>query len=160
MALHDILHVVPIVCACPAAWGIGNLHQTAAVEEDSCPSAVGSLSPGAVELVEEEAFDATIFLTPPPFSQRTAVPWEPALSSVLDDPGHSASPTAGVPVPHVPPSPQGQAIVTPALYQSSTSESPEFHASPTAGRVLPTIVFSPTYPPPPFIVQPQGGALA
>ena len=35
IALHDILLVVPIVCACPAAWGIGNLHQTAAVEEDS-----------------------------------------------------------------------------------------------------------------------------
>ena len=29
-ALHDILLIVPIVCACPAAWGIGNLHQTAA----------------------------------------------------------------------------------------------------------------------------------
>ena len=26
IALHDILLVVPIVCACPAAWGIGNLH--------------------------------------------------------------------------------------------------------------------------------------
>ena len=57
VALHDILLVVPIVCACPAAWGVGNLHQTAAVEEEPCPSAVGSMSPGAVELVEEEAFD-------------------------------------------------------------------------------------------------------
>ena len=57
IALHVILLVVPIVCACPAAWGIGNLHQTAAVEEEPCPSAVGSMSPGAVELVEEEAFD-------------------------------------------------------------------------------------------------------
>ena len=57
IALHDILLVVPIVCACPAAWGIGNLHQTAAVEEEPCPSAVGSMSPGAVDLVEEEAFD-------------------------------------------------------------------------------------------------------
>ena len=57
IALHDILLVVPIVCACPAAWGIGNLHQTAAVEEEPCPSAVGSMRPGAVELVEEEAFD-------------------------------------------------------------------------------------------------------
>ena len=33
------------------------LHQTSAVEEQSCPSAVGSKSLGAVELVEEEAFD-------------------------------------------------------------------------------------------------------
>ena len=57
IALHDILFVVPIVCACPAAWGVGNLHQTAAVEEEPCPSAVGSMSPGAVDLVEEEAFD-------------------------------------------------------------------------------------------------------
>ena len=39
------------------AWGVGNLHQTAAVEEEPCPSAVGSMSPGAVDLVEEEAFD-------------------------------------------------------------------------------------------------------
>ena len=57
IALHDVLLVVPIVCACPAAWGIGNLHQTAAVEEEPCPSAVGNMSPGAVDLVEEEAFD-------------------------------------------------------------------------------------------------------
>ena len=57
IALHDIFLVVPIVRACPAAWGIGNLHQTAAVEEEPCPSAVGSMSPGAVKLVEEEAFD-------------------------------------------------------------------------------------------------------
>ena len=51
-------------------------------------------------------------------------------------------------------------MVTPALYPPRTSESPEFYASPTAGRIEPNIVFSPTYPPPPFIVQPQGGALA
>ena len=57
IALHDIFIVVPIVCAYPTAWGIGNLHQTAAVEEEPCPSAVGSMSPGAVELVEEETFD-------------------------------------------------------------------------------------------------------
>ena len=57
VALHDIFLEVPVVCACPAAWGIGDLHQTAAVEEESCPSAVGSMSPGAVDLVEEEAFD-------------------------------------------------------------------------------------------------------
>ena len=57
IALHDILLVVPIVCVCPTAWGIGNLHQTVAVEEEPCPSAVGSMSPGAVKLVEEEAFD-------------------------------------------------------------------------------------------------------
>ena len=60
--LHVILLVVPIVFACPAAWGIGNLHQTAAVEEEPCPSAVGSMSPGAVDLVEEEAFFWIIFL--------------------------------------------------------------------------------------------------
>ena len=57
IAHHDILLVVPIVCACPTAWGIGNLHQTAAVEKEPCPSAVGSMSSGAVELVKEEAFD-------------------------------------------------------------------------------------------------------
>ena len=57
IALHDILLVVPVVRACPAAWGIGDLHQAAAVEEKPCPSAVGSMSPGAVKLVEEEAFD-------------------------------------------------------------------------------------------------------
>ena len=56
IAPHDIFLVAAIVCACPTAWGIGKLHQTAAVEEESCPSAVGSMSPGAVELVEEEAF--------------------------------------------------------------------------------------------------------
>ena len=49
--------MVTVVRACPAAWGIGNLHQTAAVEEEPCPSAVGSMSPGAVDLVEEEALD-------------------------------------------------------------------------------------------------------
>ena len=32
IALHDTFLVVPIVCACPTAWGIGNLHQAAAVE--------------------------------------------------------------------------------------------------------------------------------
>ena len=57
IAPHDIFLVVLTVCACPAAWGIGDLHQTAAVEEEPCPSAVGSMSPGAVELVEEKAFD-------------------------------------------------------------------------------------------------------
>ena len=57
IALHDILLVVPLVCACPIAWGIGDLHQTAAVEEEPRTSAVSSMSPGAVELVEEEAFD-------------------------------------------------------------------------------------------------------
>ena len=57
IALHDVLLVVPIVCACPTAWGIGKLHRTAAVEEEPCPCAVGSISPGAAELVEEEAFD-------------------------------------------------------------------------------------------------------
>ena len=57
IALHDIFLVVLIVCTCPTTWGIGDLHQTAAVEEEPCPSAVGIMSPGAVELVEEEAFD-------------------------------------------------------------------------------------------------------
>ena len=57
IALHDIPFVVHIVCACPTAWGIGDLHQTAAVEEEPCPSAVGIMSPEAVELVEEEALD-------------------------------------------------------------------------------------------------------
>ena len=42
IALHVVFLVVPIVCACPTAWGIGNLNQTAAVEEEPCPSAVGS----------------------------------------------------------------------------------------------------------------------
>ena len=53
IALHVIFLVVPIVSACPAAWGIGNLHQTAVVEEESCPSAVGSMFPEAVELVDK-----------------------------------------------------------------------------------------------------------
>ena len=57
IALHGILLVVPVVCACPAAWGIGNLHQAAAVEEEPCPFSVGSMFLGAVEFVEEEAFD-------------------------------------------------------------------------------------------------------
>ena len=57
IALHNSFFMVTIVCACPTAWGIGDLHQAAAVEEEPCPSAVGSMSPGAVELVEEEAFD-------------------------------------------------------------------------------------------------------
>ena len=82
------------------------------------------------------------------------------MPSVADDRGPSASPTAGVPVPHVPPPLQGQATVTPAFYPTRTSESLGFHASPTAGRVLPNITFSPTRLPPSFIVQPRGGALA
>ena len=57
VALHDILLIVPIVCACPAAWGIGNVHQAAAVEEEPCPSAEGWMSPGAEDLVVEEASD-------------------------------------------------------------------------------------------------------
>ena len=57
IAPHDIFLVVPIVCTCPPAWGIGNLHQTAAVKEEPFPSAVGSMSPRAIELVEEEDFD-------------------------------------------------------------------------------------------------------
>ena len=57
IALHDILLVVPIFCVCPTVWGIENLHQTAAVEEEPCPSTVGSMSAGAVVLVEEGAFD-------------------------------------------------------------------------------------------------------
>ena len=34
----------------------GDLNLTAAVEEEPCPSVVGSMSPKAVELVEEDAF--------------------------------------------------------------------------------------------------------
>ena len=56
IALNDTFLVVPIVFACPTAWGIGNLHLTAAVEEEPCPSAVGSMSPGAVELVDRIFF--------------------------------------------------------------------------------------------------------
>ena len=52
-----IFFIVTTVCACSTTWGIGDLHQIPAVEEEPCPSAVGSMSPGAVELVEEEAFD-------------------------------------------------------------------------------------------------------
>ena len=63
IALHDILLVVPIVCACPAAWGIGNVHQTAAAKEEPFPSAVGSISPGAVDLVEEEAMIFSLVMT-------------------------------------------------------------------------------------------------
>ena len=65
IALHDIFLVVPIVCACPAASGIGDLHQTAAVEEEPCLSAVGSMSPGAVDLVEEEAFETALDVLSP-----------------------------------------------------------------------------------------------
>ena len=62
--------IVTIKSACPTVWGIGepapklrNLHQTSArrserrSEEEPCPSAVGSMSPRAVQLVEEEVFD-------------------------------------------------------------------------------------------------------
>ena len=49
IALHSVFLVVPIVCVCPAARGIGDLHQAAAVEEEPCPSAVSSMSPGAEE---------------------------------------------------------------------------------------------------------------
>ena len=48
IALHDIFFVVPMACACPVAWGVGDLNQTEAVEEEPCPSAVGIMSPGAV----------------------------------------------------------------------------------------------------------------
>ena len=58
IALHDIFLLVLIVCMCPAAWGIGDLHQTAAVEDEPCPSAVGSRSPGVVELVEDKYVQA------------------------------------------------------------------------------------------------------
>ena len=57
MALCDNFFTVAVVCACSTAWGIGDLHQAAAVEEGPCPSVVGSMSPGAVDLVEEKAFD-------------------------------------------------------------------------------------------------------
>ena len=54
---HDILLIVPIICACPTKSGIENLHRAAAVEKKPCPFAVGSISPRTVEFVEEEAFD-------------------------------------------------------------------------------------------------------
>ena len=57
IALHDIFFVVPIVCARPTAWGIGILHQSAAVEEKLCPSAVGSKFSAAIKLVEEGSFN-------------------------------------------------------------------------------------------------------
>ena len=85
IALHDILLVVPIVCACPTAWGIGDLHQTAAVEVEPCPSAVGSMSPGVVELVEEEAFDRFyIFLVPVLLSVMTGLYLGPWANVVID----------------------------------------------------------------------------
>ena len=62
IALHIIFLVVHIVCTCPTAWGIGDLHQTAAVEEEPCPSTLGSMSSGAVELVEAETFGRHKFL--------------------------------------------------------------------------------------------------
>ena len=64
VALHDIPLVVPIVCACPTAWGVGNMHQAAAVEEEPCPSAVGSISPGAVDLAES-IFSRVVGRQPP-----------------------------------------------------------------------------------------------
>jgi len=124
------------------------------------PAATRTRTVPGTHLGAPPPWHATTFPTPPPFPQRAAVPWDPALPSVVDDPGPPASPIAGVPVPHVPPPPQGQAAVTPAFDPPGTSESPGPHTSPTAGRVLPNIAFSPTRPPPPFIVQPHGGALA
>ena len=124
------------------------------------PAATRTRTVPGTHLGAPPPWHATTFPTPPPFPQRAAVPWDPALPSVVDDPGPPASPTAGVHVPHVPPPPHGQAAVTPAFDPPRTSESPGPHASPTAGRVLPNIAFSPTRLPPPFIVQPHGGALA
>ena len=42
---------------CTMARGIRDLHQTAAIEEELCRSAVDDMSPGAVDRVDEEAFD-------------------------------------------------------------------------------------------------------
>ena len=123
------------------------------------PAATRTRIVPGIHLGAPPPWHTTTFPAPPPFPQRTAVPWDPARPSAPDDPGHSASPTAGVSVPHVPPSLQRQTMVTPALYPPRTSESPGFHASPAAGRVLPNIVYSPTYSPSPFIVQPRDGAL-
>ena len=39
IALYDTFLIVPIVCTCPTAWGTGDLHQTAAVEEEPCSRA-------------------------------------------------------------------------------------------------------------------------
>ena len=59
---------------------------------------------------------AAPFPTPPPFPPNAAAAArDPALPGVFDDSAHPASPTAGVPMPHAPPPPQGQAAVTPAF---------------------------------------------
>ena len=65
IALHDIFLVIPF----PTAWAIRDLHQTAAVEEEPCPSVLGIMSPGAVELVEDGAFGRLRC----PFSVPTAI---------------------------------------------------------------------------------------
>ena len=68
---------------------------------------------------------ATTFPTPPPFPPNAEVVARgPVLPGVFDDPGPPASPTAGVPMPHAPPPPQGQAAVTTAFDPPRTPESP------------------------------------
>jgi len=104
---------------------------------------------------------ATTFPTPPPFPPNAeVVARDPALPGVFDDPGPPASPTAGVPMPHAPLPPQGQAAVSTAFDPPRTPESPGPHTSLAAWRVLPTTACSPSPFSPLFIAQPEGGALA
>ena len=44
ITLHNVFLVVTIVCAYSTTLGIGDLYQTTAVEEELCPSTVGSKS--------------------------------------------------------------------------------------------------------------------
>ena len=46
ISFHDIFLTIASICACPTMWGIEDLHQTAAVEEELCPSGVGCKTPG------------------------------------------------------------------------------------------------------------------
>ena len=85
---------------------------------------------------------ATTFPTPPPFPQRAAVPWDPALPSVVDDPGPPASPIAGVPVPHVPPPPHGQAAVTPAFDPPGAGRVPSLVTAAVESEVSESSFFS------------------
>jgi hypothetical protein len=100
------------------------------------------------------------FPTPPPFSPQAAAARDQASPGVFHDSGPPGSFTAGGATPHAPPLLQRQAAVTPAFDPSGLCESPRPLVCLTAGRGLPTTVFSPACPPPSFIAQPYGGALA
>jgi hypothetical protein len=103
---------------------------------------------------------STTFPTPPPFLPNATATRDPALPGIFDNSGPPASPTAGVPMPHASPLPQGQEAVTPAFDPPRPSESPGPHTSLAARRVLPTyVLFSPRSSPL-FIALPEGGALA